>query len=223
MALVTRATLKLFLGLASTDTAQDTALDMHIDQCSARIETFCKRIFAAADYTSYLVGNGDRFLPLPQGPINSVASVNEDYYAFWGQAPNAFASSTLLTAGTDYAIVKDQPGGISKCALLYRINTVWPKPLTYVGGTISPQNLDGVGNLKIVFNAGYATIPYDIQQACCFLVAAVKRIAKLGVPTTSEGWEDYNYSLQQAAADAIGGLPPDTLATLMRYRYTSVG
>ncbi len=222
MGLVTRANLKIFLGIESSDTSQDTALDLHIDQCSARIETFCGRVFAAADYTDYLQGNGDKFLPLKQRPINSVASVYEDIAAMWGQAPDAFAAATLLTAGTDYAIVKDS-AGVGKSGMLYRINSVWPKPLSYVPGNISPQNLEGVGNLKITYNAGFATVPSDVQQACCFLVAAVKRIAKLGVPTQSEGWEDYNYSLAAAAAEAIGGLPPDTLGTLSRFRLSGVG
>jgi hypothetical protein len=221
MGLVSRSDLKTFLGI--TDSSQDTALDLHIEHCSARIESFCKRTFAAATYTDYLIGTGDKFLPLRQRPINSIASIYEDQQAAWGQAPDAFAAATLLTAGTDYAIVKDQSSGASRCGLVYRVNSVWPKPLTYKAGVISPQLGDGVGNIKVTYNAGYSTIPYDVQQACCFLVAAVKRIAKLGVPTASEGWEDYNYSLAQAAGDALGGLPPDTLAALASYRTPVIG
>ncbi len=220
--LITLDNLKTLWGIAADDVANDAQFRALITQCSARIETFCRRKFAAADYTEYLAGTGERLLPTRQRPINSVASVYEDVNGNWGQGDDPFPAETLLTAGTDYAIVKDSEG-LGASGLLYRVNGIWPRYDGYKQGTISPVPATPQGNVKVTYNAGFTIIPYDVQQACAFLCAAVKRTIKLGAPTASEAWEDYNYSLANAAAAAIGGLPPDVLGCLAQYRNTAWG
>lgn len=221
MALITRALTKTFWGIADADTSQDAVIDALILQCQARIETWCGRKFDAANFTDYLMGTGNAYLPLRQRPINSVASVYEDRYAYWGQADDAFAAATLLTAGTDYAIVKDSEG-VGASGMLARIGAAWARPVEWRGGQITSQP-GSTGNIKVTYNAGFSTIPYDLQQACLFLMGAVKRTIRIGAPIQSEGWEGYNYALAQTASEAIGGLPPDTAAVLSRYRNVALG
>ncbi len=221
--LVERDTYKAFIGVAKSDTSLDAFLDVHLEQCSARVEEFCNRKFAADDYTEFLCGNGDAFLYTQQRPINSIASIYVDANAMWGQAPDAFAAASLLTAGESYALVKDQPDGSSRRGAIFRINGVWPKPMAYQAGVISPVVGPDVGNIKLTYNAGFDPIPGDLQQAICLLVSATRRIASFGVPTASESWEGYSVSVGGAAATAIGGLPPDTLAVLVKYKNWAIG
>jgi len=100
---------------------------------------------------------------------------------------------------------------------------VWPKWDAYQAGTISPVPAPATGNVKVTYNAGFAVIPHDVQQACAFLCAAVRRTVAVGGPMSAEGWEDYNYSLANAAAESIGGLSPDVLGCLASYRNTAWG
>jgi hypothetical protein len=66
-------------------------------------------------------------------------------------------------------------------------------------------------------------MPYDLEQACLLLMANVKRILKVGAPIQSEGWEGYNRALASAAGEAMGGLPPDVLWSLSKYKNPAVG
>jgi len=221
--LTTLDNLKILNGIAPTDTSQDAIYRLLIERCSARIEVFCRRIFAAANYTEYYAGNGDKLLPLNQRPINTVASVYVDEGGYWGQASGAFAAGTLLTAGTEYAIRLDGTNGTGHSGMLYRIDGVWPKYDAYRPGTISSIPVLAPGNVKVTYNAGYATIPADVAMACEFLVANTKRSIKTGAPISSEGWEGYSYQVDQAAAECFAGLPRDTLAILSNYRNAAVG
>lgn len=220
--LITLDNLKALWSVAKDDVANDDQFRALIQQCSARIETFCRRVFATADYTEFVNGTGTRYLPLRQRPINTVANVWEDNNGYWGQSDDPFPSTTLLTAGTDYMIVKED-GPLGKSGMLYRRNGLWPKWDVYESGKIAAVPTPAPGNIKVEYNAGFSTIPYDVQQACAFLCASVRRTIKLGAPTSSEAWEDYNYTLANLAAAAIGGLPPDSLGALSSYRNTAWG
>ena len=221
MGLISRATVKTLWGIS--DTSQDAVIDILIDQCSARIVTYVGHIIEAADVTEYYRGTGTPDLVLRNWPVNSIASVFEDMAAAYGQASGAFAADTELEQGVDYALAKDGIGGAAKSGMLRRLGNVWQKPDVYRPGLIHPIPVDTPGTIKVVYNAGYATVPHDIQQACLMLMACVKRIMKIGAPLSSEGWEDYNYAVAAAAGDAFGGLPPDTLGALSRYRNIAVG
>ena len=89
--------------------------------------------------------HGD-YLQLDNGFVRSVASVYEDYSAEFGQGSGDFPASTLLTAGTDYAIELDE-SGLSKSGRLIRINRGWSTnpgtiKVTYTAG-FAPSELDG--------------------------------------------------------------------------------
>lgn len=219
--LIARADVKTLWGIS--DTSQDAVIDLLIAQCSARIVLWVGHILEAATLTEYYQGTGTRDLVLRNWPVNSVTSVYEDMGGEWGQSANPFAAATLLTAGVDFALRLDGSNGVAQSGILRKINGVWQKPNAFQPGLISAQPAETSGTIKVVYNAGYATIPPDLQQACLMLMACVKRILRIGAPLTSEGWEDYNYAVQQAAAEAVGGLPPDTLGVLSRYRNVAVG
>lgn len=193
-------------------------------QCSVRIETYCGRKLAATDLVEFYEGTGDPHLVLNNFPVNSIASVYEDQNAAGGQASGAFGSTTLLTQGVDYELMKTGSGGGADSGILRRINGIWQKSFAYVPGQISPASVDPSCTIKVSYNAGLTAIPEDLQQACMILMAAVKRIIGKGDNVTSEGWEDYNYTVSTAAEQAMGGMPPAVLGMLSRrYRTNAVG
>ncbi len=214
---------KTLNGIAASDVSQDAALRLFITAVTARIQTFCGRTFAAADYTEYLCGTGDKYIALKQRPINSVASVYQDDLAVWGQGTDNFAVGTLLTAGTDYAIVKDGTDGLSRCGMLYRCTGVWTKFDAWQPGIIEPLTYPMTGNVKVTYNAGFSTIPADLQLAAATLVAQARRIVQYGGPVQSENWEAYGYTIAQAAQTVMGSLPPDVASILSFYRNIAVG
>lgn len=220
--LITRTSLQIFMGVAQVADAQ---LDLLITQCSARIEEFCGRVFAGGQVarTEYLSGQGYPELPLRQRPVITTGlRVWEDNAAYSGQASGAFDSTTELTIGTDFFLKVDQADGSSRCGLLVRLNGTWMRPRSWEGGAINPKDLIGLGNYKVTYTAGYATVPTDIQQACMILCAAVKNRAQFGQEPISESKENQSYTLRPLVIAAFAALPPDTLAILSRYRNVGV-
>lgn len=158
--------------------------------------TFCKT------YTEYYGGTGVRELLLRQRPIRSVSSVYEDGSAAYGDGTNAFAASTLLVAGTDYNIRRDN-GQVGASGMLTRIGSYWRRPMQSTCGLLVSSAGDGNGNIKVTYTAGYTTIPANIQQAVCVLVGEIKRTAATGgAGLQSESFDFYSYSL--ASADPSG-------------------
>ncbi len=220
--LISLSDLKVLNGLAESDVSQDAALKLFITAVTARIQTFCGRTFAAADYTEYLCGTGDKYIALKQRPINTVASVYQDDLAVWGQGTDNFAAGTLLTAGTDYAIVKDGTDGLSRCGMLYRCTGVWTKFDAWQPGIIEPLTYPMYGNIRAVYNAGYATIPADLQLAAATLIAQARRIVQYGGPLTSESFVAYSYQIAQASQTVMGGMPNEVASILSAYRNIAV-
>lgn len=218
MALCTLSDVKTVLGV--TDTSEDTLLNLLITWASNAIEEYCDRVFGTATYTEFYSGSGTPYLTLNQRPVTSITSVYLDNGAYWGSASGAFGSSTLLTAGTDYALVKDQANGSSRCGLLYRINGCWDRPLSYSPGLIAPFDGPATGNAKVVYVGGYATVPTNVALACQLAVASVRQMAQYGQALQSEGYEEYSYTLVAAARRHV--LSPEVRSMLARYRNVAV-
>lgn len=208
-------------GLASSGTGtvtgpRDGLLGMLISQCSARIEAYAVRSFAtAASYTHYLSGNNTNKLILPVFPVNSITSIYLDSGAYWGQGTDPYATATLLTAGTDYALDKT-PNGTGANGIVLRLAGVWPAPVYRPTGMITGVREGANGNIKITYNAGYSSVPADVQQACLLLCAFTSRSAKFGAPIQSESWGGYSYSL--AGAMNMGEMPPEVKSLLNKYK-----
>jgi hypothetical protein len=207
--------------------ASNTQESQIISQCSARIEEFLGRTIGGGvqAYTEILSGNNSAEICLRNRPLTITGlAVYEDDGAYFGQATGAFdVVKTLLVLGTDYALKVDQPDGVtSRCGILLKMSGWWRRPWQYQGGVINPTQQIGSGNYKVVYSAGYATVPLDIQQACMFLCAVVKSRALLGEAYQSESKENYAYTLRPLVKAAFAGLPADTLGILARYRNVGV-
>lgn len=205
--------LKTLLGITST--TQDTLLEQLLAAASESIKRYTHRDLEAGLYTEYQDGNGCRDLILRQRPVTSIASLWEDPKGAYGDAPGAFPSSTLLTAGVDYVLVRDGPGGRSDCGLIRKLRptglTWWPVAFggmqggTLFGGSLGPGWSRGIGSVKISYAAGFSSIPDDLSEACNQLAAWLKRSSPLGgVALSSENLGRYGYA--SSAQVAYSGL-----------------
>lgn len=195
---MTLSTLKALLGVRGVSRdAQYTAL---LESASAFMEEYCGRKFSKATYTEFYSGTGQKVLALRQRPVWSVTSVRLDHNGFYGTSEDAFDASSLLTSGVDYALDQDlatvsgQP--VSRSGILVRLNTVWAEGnRTYMPGRVTPVAGPAFGNIKVVYVAGYETLPYDLQAALVMLVSLFQKNVAAGQPMMKETIGDYSYEV----------------------------
>lgn len=128
--------------LRITDTNDDTFLTNLISRVEKEVKEYCQRDFEAADYMEYYDGDGTDTLLVDNYPINSVSELYDD-------PDREFGTDTLIDS-SDYIIYSEEG------------------KIVLDGSTFSKGNK----NIKIVYNAGYTTIPADLEQAVIKLVAA---------------------------------------------------
>lgn len=133
------------------DDDQQRMCERMINAASKSANRISGRILAATDYTKYLDGNGKEFLLLPEYPVNSVTELNVD-------TARDFGSSTEV-ASDEYLLYEDT----GEVRLLGATFPCYPQAV------------------KVVFNAGYATLPDDLEMAVIEVVAYnLKRIGGHG-------------------------------------------
>ena len=155
-------------------------------------------------FTEFYSGNGTRYLHLRQSPVQSVTSVYEDQAAYYGEASGSFAAASLLTAGTDYALRRDNANATEKSlsGIIERIGTNWTMPTGGHNGLLTAIAERPIGNIKVTYVAGYAPLPVRFQMACEQYVAIMRRIRTTGAALTSEQYDYYNYTLSATADQA---------------------
>lgn len=154
---------------------------------------FSKRI------DEYLDGDGGDVLQLPQRPVRSVSSIWVDPTGFYGQGANAFADSTLLTAGTDY-VLQMQSADQSMTGTVLRLNGSWPSTRQQVGlvSVSSPSR----GSIKVRYFTGWKVLPSELQLAAELVVADLYRTAASGAAMASESLDYYSYTRLTADEEA---------------------
>lgn len=176
--------------------------------------------YPVRDYGLWEVGvTRDRNpLLLKNRPVRSITSVNEDTGGYFGQGSSAFASSTLLTVGTDYAWVVDYDRAgdgtdeASRSGKLIRLSGGWPtRP----------------GSVKVVYTAGWeqANIPGAIRAGISQTVASwYSRIGDehgghAGRMVQAERLGDYSVTFfDTMGRGTIASLPPEAEAMLAPWR-----
>lgn len=185
--LITFEDARIALALDSLTSEQRTLLDSLITNASAAIESYCRRVFASASYTELHDGDGlRRIQTLDQFPVSVVTTLHDD--------PNReYGSGTLIDA-VNY--VTDLAEGIIKLDLGLRFAR-------------------GVQNIQIVYTAGFAAIPDDLQQATIRLVAAWWHKSTRDPNVKSEKLMSWSATYRDVSADE---LPADVLSVLNFYR-----
>jgi len=156
--LTTKARVKEFMGMDSDFTDDDDLIDRLITEESKKISQECQRTFHAADYTEYYCGDGSNKLLVDNYPVNSVSGIWDDTDKEWGSDTQIDSDDIIISNRVDGLIIlKD----------------------TY----FTESDLE---NIKITYNAGYSTIPTDLELACIQRVVADYIEAKGGINAVTE-------------------------------------
>lgn len=164
------------------DDTQATLAGLLITAISKRVITLTRRTIKAADYTEYIDGHGDDIILLKQYPVNTVTNIYLD-------GDRAFAAASALAA-TDYYL--NSADGIVE---LYAKTTP-----------------EGRRTIKAVYNAGYSTVPEDLQQAVFEALSwNLRRFegSSIGVDQQSAGGVSARPSLT---------IPPSAYAVIIGYK-----
>lgn len=191
--------LKTHLGI--TGTTEDAFLGQLLTAVEAVFENLIDRKPASAEYTEYYSGRNTPLLLLREYPVTEVSDVRVDENGYWGQGESAFAATTALTAGIDYALVQDGRGATAETGRLLRIGTVWPARFVSKVGLLSAAIKPGAGNIKVTYTAGYESIPADMALCLWQVCAQIRRRRKTGQLILAESFEDYSYQLGDLARE----------------------
>lgn len=233
MALATLEQVKTHLGIAASNTALDAALTMWLAAAISAIKEACRgKILEEETRTEYYSPDGYNMI-LRGVPVQSITSIYEDTNGQYGQSADPFPASTLLTATTDYALVRDGNGlngEVSRSGIVKRLGRPWPRRNTPSGyRSTNYQMLTRAlvpveGSVKITYVCGYDAVPADVTLAACFEVDMMKQMRDKGGNTlASEALGEYSYSLGSVdQAVKAGGffLSPATATLLRPYLFT---
>lgn len=219
MALTGLTATKLHLSIPSSDTTQDAFLTQLLAAAEAAFLRLIDRQIEQATYTEYRSGKGHRTLMLNETPVSSITSVHYDPNGLWGQAPDgSFPSATLLTEGVDYALVKDGRNGLAETGRVMRIPGVWPGRLQWRAGLLSPQSMPSLGAIRVVYVAGYSSVPAEIPLAIWQTVAELMARRKNGLLKSSESFDGASLAFIQQEASQLLLLPGSRAQVVSRYR-----
>lgn len=142
--IITLDDVKAELGVSvdTMDLDKDALIEDIIDSISTLFESICGRYFISREHTTYISGDGEDYIYLPNRPITSVSGVWVDFY-------RDFEDDDLVDTD-DYYISNE-----SDCIILAPSSEQYNFPRARE-------------NVKIIYTAGYAraSIPYDLKRAC---------------------------------------------------------
>jgi hypothetical protein len=147
--LVSLADMKTYLGIA--DASYDDFLTEQLNLISSAVENYCGRKFEAADWTQLYHNtdfNEDSVFYLYHYPVNSIASVK--------------TVSTSLGVDTKTALETYQ----------YRLKSDTGRLVRLDEGVVRTwfEDLGLNSSIEVIYNAGYSTVPYEVQSVVKSLV-----------------------------------------------------
>jgi len=181
----------------TTDDYDSLLLDL-IEDVSAIIESYCGRNFTAADYTEYQDGTGKDYFFTDEWPINTITSIYDD--------PDRLFASDSLVDSTYYTFYANE----GKVSLIYSDAII----------SVNLRSLFSVGvrNIRIIYNAGYTTIPSDLKMiASEILIKKFKNIQdkRIGLTSISSAGENFSFHLNDM-------LPEHKMILDAKYRYRGI-
>lgn len=186
-ALTTLNMAKTYLKIPLAETSKDSLIELWINAASQAIESECDRKLKAQSITEHHHGRKTNFALLREWPINSVTEVRLDSKA-------VFTDASTLVPVDDYRIADD-----NNCVVF--LNRSVPM---------------GYNNLRIIYNAGYATVPSDLEHACLWMVFWYDRMRTADdIGKTSKSKGDESFSMSQS-------MPQDIKDTINRYKRVEI-
>lgn len=141
-ALTSLDNVKSYLNIPTLTITQDTTLERMINASSAKIETFLDRKILKRTFTEYQDGRSSDRILVKEWPAEKPTEL-------WIDSSSQFTDITTQLPDSDF-VLEDE---------------------------IGVQLINGRGfgkgrrNIKVVYEAGYTTVPYDIEEACIMTVA----------------------------------------------------
>jgi hypothetical protein len=199
MAIVTLAEYKAMLQISGT--ADDAVIESAISKAESIISNASRYLYSSQALTEYYSGSGLTTLVLRYRPVTAIASIYVDDSGYYGSASGAFAASTLLTSGVDYALDISR-ANFSETGIVHRIGMVWSNYIKKYGADLVGSHLPGIGNIKVTYTAGFDgltnAVPGDHKLLAILLARQIaKTVANAGLDFSSESFEYYSYSLKQ--------------------------
>lgn len=169
-ALTTVSDVKETLGIASSNTTKDNLITRKINQATEMIEGYCDRRFKEqTNITEYYDGSSIDQLILRNRPITN--------------------TTTLAISGRDTTLNDDDFSSLDS---------------DYFFADNNAGVIDGIASFsgrydrwKVVYSAGYATIPADLAEACASLAAYLVTndpSSTAGITQKKEGTREIHYS-----------------------------
>jgi len=172
-----QSALKTFLKISGS--TEDTLLDSICDRTNALIKSYIGRNLVSQTYTEYYDGNGTPRLILRNYPVITLTSINIDTNREW--------ESVTAVDITEDVLLENSSG----------IIRLWNN-----GGIF----YTGRANVKVVYSAGYATMPYDLVDAAILIAAhSYKRHyqdQRIGLQSETIGDRTMTYSNEAIPAKA---------------------
>lgn len=157
-------------------TSDDTLLGDLITAAQRAAELYCDTIFESSTLTEYQDGDGSQVIIVKKIPIISVTSIHDDVDRVFG--------SDALIASDDYVVTEAE----GKIELLNDVTT------------------PGLKNLKIVYIAGFSSVPMAVKNAVGNLAFA-DYIEKNGGVNAVQG-QDFVYKPAKLRDAAFKALDP---------------
>jgi hypothetical protein len=131
-------------------TGLDALISDLITRVSKYIKVYCERDILSKDYTEYHNGHGSNYLLLNQYPITAITSIHDDLDRNFDASTLIDSDDIIFTTGTNEALAG----------------------IVYLDGFSFSC---GKNNIKVIYTAGYASVPADLEQACIRMVIAEMR------------------------------------------------
>ena len=180
-ALVTLAQGKTYLKIPVLDLTQDSMVEFFINAASDYIESETDRKLKSQSQTEYHDGKKSNILVLREFPVTAIASLKFDY-------TGKFTGNETIVNAENYGI------GDEGNSLYYR-------------GYLP----SGYRNIQIVYTAGLATIPMDLQNACLWAMTYYYQMREnKDIGRTAKGKGDESVSILQE-------MPPEVKNIVARY------
>jgi hypothetical protein len=188
-------TFKVYANIGSTDESSDEKIELLLQAATRAIQNYCGRSLLYGVVAEVRNGTGRCRFRVRTLPVASLTSVIFNYGD--SDAETVLGSQFKFDAETG------------------EIELKWDA--TTVTGQYFPR---GFQNLQFNYVGGYATVPEDLQVACCATVARIFNQSKRDTGLTSERIGDYSYTVgeSQASIDFNNDLFADLKEVLNRYK-----
>ena len=194
------ADVKQYLNIGSGVTTNDVMLQRLITAKSAQIAQYIGRNVGTGTVTEVRNGSGTNQLFLARWPVTAVTSVTIGNYSVPVSANGSAGYTIQLWDGVTIPI-KESVLMLTAGWGVYPTNTFGP-----YCGLFTP----GQANVTVVYTAGFATVPFDIAQACIELVGQTyKQKDRLAQNTVNQATQSVNF---------ITKMLPSVIEALAPYR-----